>query len=187
MEIFKTLTYYNDRNNTAWSDEKTWEEIPKVIEDESIGDANNVTADTFIHTPNTQRNNSNAIFKGEKLDKLDKLSDAVKDLTINNTKYYESNTANASDAQGDHTHNPETVTNTMNGNETVIHTNNRSFQKNYWVTVPSLSSSWRWTQVLTRGLRQLYWHHRRSWQLQQRKVLRMRRQAARRLTVLCGK
>ena len=60
---------------------------------------------------------------------MDKLSDAVKDLKINNTKYYESNTANASDAQGDHTHNPETVTNTINGNETVIHTNNRSFQK----------------------------------------------------------
>ena len=59
------------------------------MEEESISDANNVTADTFFHTYNAQIENANAIFTSEKLDKLDDLEDALKDLTINDAKYYE--------------------------------------------------------------------------------------------------
>ena len=55
--------------------------------------------------------------------------DAVKNFTINNAKYYESNTATSSDAQGDITNNPDTVTNTSNGNETVTRTGNNNFEQ----------------------------------------------------------
>ena len=54
------------------------------------------------------------------LDKPNELVDAVKNLTINYAKYYESNTATASDAQGNLTHNPKTVTYTSNGNFEII-------------------------------------------------------------------
>ena len=63
-------------------------------------DANNITADTFNRTSNTQRENTNAIFTSEKLDKSDELADMLKDLTINETKYTVSNSETASDAQG---------------------------------------------------------------------------------------
>ena len=43
------------------------------------------------------------------------MEDALKDLIINNVEYYESNTVTSSDAQGDPTRNPETVTHTSNG------------------------------------------------------------------------
>ena len=69
------------------------------MEEESITDANNVTADTYSHVSSAQRENANAIFTGKKLDKLDELVDAVKSLTINDAGNYESNTATASDAQ----------------------------------------------------------------------------------------
>ena len=46
-------------------------------------DANNVTADTFIHDSSTQIENANTIFTSNKLDKLDELVDAVNNLTIN--------------------------------------------------------------------------------------------------------
>ena len=85
------------------------------MEEESISDVNNVTMDTFSHTPNTQRENANVIFTSEKLDKSDDLADTLKDLTINDSKYYESNTATTSDTQGDTTRNPKTVTHTSNG------------------------------------------------------------------------
>ena len=52
---------------------------------------------------------------------MDEILDEVKKLTINDTKYYESNTATASDAQGNLTQNKETFT----------HTSNRNFEKNY--------------------------------------------------------
>ena len=68
-------------------------------------DSQNVTAYTFSHTSNTQRDDSNVILTSKKLDKSDELADAVKDLTINDAKYYESNTAAASDAQGELTYN----------------------------------------------------------------------------------
>ena len=41
---------------------------------------------------NIQRDNANAIFTSEKIDKLDNLVDVVKNLTINDDEYYESNT-----------------------------------------------------------------------------------------------
>ena len=85
------------------------------MEDKLIADANNVTSDTFSHASNTQREDENAIFTSEKIDKSDKLVDAVNNLTIDDAKYYESNTANTSDTQGDLTRNPETVTYTSNG------------------------------------------------------------------------
>ena len=85
------------------------------MEQESIADANNVTADTFSHASNAQGENANAIFTNDKLDKLDELVDAVKNLKINNAKYYKSNTATASDAQGNLICNPETITHTGNG------------------------------------------------------------------------
>ena len=86
------------------------------MEEESIADDNNVTADTFSHASNTQRENTNAVITIEKLNKLDKLVDAVKKLTINNAKYYKSNTATANDTQGNLTRNLETVTHNRNGN-----------------------------------------------------------------------
>ena len=65
---------------------------------------------------NTNRENANIIFTSDKLDKTEELVDAVNILTINYAEYYESNTATASDAQGDLTHNQEIVTQTSNGN-----------------------------------------------------------------------
>ena len=56
------------------------------MEEESIADAENVTADTFSLASSAQRKNANAIFINEKLDKSDKLVDAVNKLTIKNTK-----------------------------------------------------------------------------------------------------
>ena len=56
--------------------------------------------------------------------------DAVNNLTINDAKYYESNIVTASDAQGDLTHNLETVTHTSNINETINCTSNRKFEQN---------------------------------------------------------
>ena len=61
-------------------------------------DGNNVTADTFSHKFNTQRENENAIITSEELDKSDEQADALKDLTINDVKYNESDTATTSDA-----------------------------------------------------------------------------------------
>ena len=88
-----------------------------------------MTADTFSHTPNTQRNNTKAVFTSEKLDKLRELSDALKDSTINNAKYYASNSVTASDTQGNLTRNPKTATHTNNSNETVTNTSNGNFEQ----------------------------------------------------------
>ena len=84
--MFKSLTDYNDRNNMPLSNANIWEAISKVTEEESIVDANNITADIFSHTPNTQRNNANTIFTREKLDKLGELVDAVNNLITNVAK-----------------------------------------------------------------------------------------------------
>ena len=69
--MFNTLTDYNYHNNTPLSNENIREAIRKVIEEESIADANNVTADTFSCLFNTQRYNVNGIFTNEKIDELD--------------------------------------------------------------------------------------------------------------------
>ena len=87
--------------------------------------------DAFSHVYNTWRENANAIFTSEKLDKSDDLVDSVNNLTINNTKYYESNTVTASDAQGNLTRNPDTVTHTRNKDETVSHTIHGNLNTNY--------------------------------------------------------
>ena len=86
------------------------------MEETSMMDANNVTADTFIHASSAHRENTNVIFTSEKLDKSDKIIDAVNNLTINYYKYYESNTATASYSQVNLTRNPETVNHTININ-----------------------------------------------------------------------
>ena len=85
------------------------------MEEESIAYSNDVTADTFSHPSSAQRENANAVFTSDKLGKLDYLVDAVKNLTINDAKYYQSKTATESDAQVNLTSDPETVTHTSNG------------------------------------------------------------------------
>ena len=129
MEIFRTLTYYNERNNTPLLIDKIQEAIRKVMEEESISDAKNVTSDTFSNTSNTQRQNANTIFTSENLDKSDKRSDAVNNLTINDAGFYESNTAISSGAQGDPTRDSKTFTHTINRNEKVADTSNGDFEK----------------------------------------------------------
>ena len=62
MEMFKTLTDYNYRNNTPLSNENILEAIRKVVEEESIADVSNVTTATVRHTSNKERENINAIF-----------------------------------------------------------------------------------------------------------------------------
>ena len=81
------------------------------------------------HTFNTQREDFNATFTSEKLDKSEMLVEAVNNLIINDARYYESNTTTASDAKGDLTRNLETVTHTRNGNETANHTSNRNSEQ----------------------------------------------------------
>ena len=61
-----------------------------------------------------QRENSNVIFTSEKLEKSEELVDAVKNLTVNDAKYYDSNTATVRDEQVNITSDPETVSHTCN-------------------------------------------------------------------------
>ena len=72
------------------------EAILKVVEQESIVDANIVTVDTFNHTPNTQIENANKIFTSDKLDKSDDQEEMLKDLKISDAKYYVSKSATVS-------------------------------------------------------------------------------------------
>ena len=111
------------------------------MEEESISDANSVTVNTFSHTSSTQRDNASTIFTSEKLDKLDALVDALNDLTIKYPKYYESNSATASDAQGDPTRDPKTVTHASNRKGTVTNTRNGNSEQKLLRTRPSLFSS----------------------------------------------
>ena len=111
-----TLTDYNDRNNISLSNANIREEIRKFAEEESITNAKNVTADTFSHASNARRENENAIFTSEKLDKSDDLTDAVNNLTVNNAKYHESNTVITNDVQGDLKRDLETITCTRTSN-----------------------------------------------------------------------
>ena len=124
MEMYNTLTNLNDRKNTSLLNDKIQEAMRKAVEEKLLSNANNKTVDAFSHTSNTQAENSNKNFTSEKLDKSDDLSNALKDLTINDSKYYESDTATASDAQGDSTRNLKTVTHTSNGNEKVTSNGN---------------------------------------------------------------
>ena len=96
--MYKTLIDYNDRNNASLFNQKIQEAIYKYIKQEL--DANNVPADTFSHTSNTQIKNANAIFTSEKLDKSDELEDTLKDLTISNAEYYVSKSENENVKKG---------------------------------------------------------------------------------------
>ena len=129
MEMFQTLADHNDRNNAPLSNENIQEEIHKVMDEESILDTNNATADTFSHTSNTQRENANVIFTSEKLDKSDELEDRLKDLTINDATCYVSKSATTSDTQGDLTCDTNTVTHTSNVKEKIVDTSNRNFEQ----------------------------------------------------------
>ena len=53
----------------------------------------------------------------------------MKNLTIKNAEYHESNIATTSDTQFDITRNPETVTHTSNGNETFTQTSSGNFEQ----------------------------------------------------------
>ena len=103
--------------------------------------------DTFSHTSNTQRDNSNTIFTSEKLNKSDDLVDTLKDFTINDAKYYVSNSATENDAKCDPESNPETVTHTSDGKEKVTDTSNINSQQkslsnqNLPVVVPEMNPS----------------------------------------------
>ena len=114
--LSNTINTFNDSNKLPLSNMKIREAILKVMrwyEEGSITDANNVTDDTFIHASIPQRENLDAIFTSKKIEKSDKLVDAVKSLTINDARY-ELNTATTSDAQGHLTSNIDTVTHTSN-------------------------------------------------------------------------
>ena len=65
---------------------KIQDAIREFMEEESITGSNNTTADTFDYASSAQKDNANAIFTSENLDKLDELVDAFKNLTINDAK-----------------------------------------------------------------------------------------------------
>ena len=80
--------------------------------------AHNITVDTFSQTPvtsNTQGENKRTILTSEKRNKLDILAETLKGLKINNTGYYESESANANDAKGDPVSDPKVATHTSYG------------------------------------------------------------------------
>ena len=99
--MYETLVDYNDRNDAPFSNEKIWKAIHKVISEEET-DSHNVTVYTFYQmpvTPNTQGENENTILISEGLNNLDALAEILKRLTINDTGYYESKSANENDAK----------------------------------------------------------------------------------------
>ena len=86
-EMIKTLTDYNDCNNTPLSNVTIRESIYKFVKEGSMADSNNVAAYTFSNVSNTQRENANTKITTENLYKSDELVDAVKNSTINNAEY----------------------------------------------------------------------------------------------------
>ena len=55
--------------------------------EESITDANNVTTYVFSNASNSQREILNAIFRSEKLEKLDYLVNAINNVTIKYARF----------------------------------------------------------------------------------------------------
>ena len=84
--MFKTLTNYNDCKNMTLYNTKIKEAVRKITEEISIAYSNNVAVDTFSHAFNTQRENPNIIFIIENQDELDKMVEAINNLTINDAK-----------------------------------------------------------------------------------------------------
>ena len=81
-------------------------------------EAHNVTAGNFSQTPttpNTQGDNENKILTSEKQNNSDVLAETLKWLTINDTEYYESDSANEDEAKRDPASNPKVATHTSNG------------------------------------------------------------------------
>ena len=102
-ELSDTLTNFNDKNNTPLSNVNIKEAIlifMREDEEGAITDTSNVTADICSLASRSQRENPNAIFASEKLEKSDDLVDTVKDTTIEKVRY-ELNTETMSDAQVD--------------------------------------------------------------------------------------
>ena len=98
-KMLETLVDYNECNNAPLSNKKLWQETRKVIaETESeerniILDYHNITMDNFCQYPgttNTQGKNANTILTSERLNNLDALVETLKWLTINDTRYYNS-------------------------------------------------------------------------------------------------
>ena len=92
-------------------------------------DATNVTADAFSHVSSSERVNSERIFTSEKIDKSDKLVNAINNLTIKKSGY-ELDKATVIDTQGDPTSDPDTVTHTSNDPDTVTNTSNIILDQN---------------------------------------------------------
>ena len=96
-------------------------------------DSHNVTVDTFSQTPvtpNTKGENENSIFTSEKRDKSDALTETLNNLTINNDRYYESDSANVNDAKGDPASDLKVATHTIERNKRkVTDTSNGDLRK----------------------------------------------------------
>ena len=102
-EMSNTITTFNEKNDAPLFNANIREAIVIFMmedEEESITDANTVTADAFSHTSSSQRENVDAVFTIEKLYKSENLVNTINDLTINDAGY-ELNKAIASDSQGD--------------------------------------------------------------------------------------
>ena len=85
-KMYKTLVDYNDRKDAPVSNEKIQQEMRKLITKEEAdarnitSDSHNATADNFCQTPvtpNTQRENENAILTSERLNNLDVLAETL--------------------------------------------------------------------------------------------------------------
>ena len=110
------MTNLNDNNNKPLSNLKIQEVVLRVMreyEEVAITDTKNSTADTCSLASSSHRENPNAIFTSEKLEKSDEIFDAVRNVKKNNVGC-ELNTAIASAAQGYIMSDPDTVTHTRN-------------------------------------------------------------------------
>ena len=82
------------------------------MEEESIVNANNVTADTFSNTYNKKTENANAILTSEILNNSGALVETLKILTVKDAGYYDSD---QNDKDGDPVSNPKVGNHTSDG------------------------------------------------------------------------
>ena len=102
-KLSNTITTFNENNDTHLSNANILEAILKFMmedEEESITYSNSFTADALSRASSSQRENADAIFTSNKLDKSEKLVNAINNFTINDA-VYELNKAAANDAQVD--------------------------------------------------------------------------------------